>query len=354
MSDKLVSSQASFGPLVIVYLLLLGGMIFGGLLCFRQTRRAGIRGLAATCSVVALIVAGWDIAEGGHTLGHVLVVAAVIGFVFPVVGTALACAIIGIARLLWTITRRTIRAIRTFGGDVLTDVRRIAKRPNDQERGPRRLSKASRLSVTFLVFTGIMLVGLNIGAISAVLTRVAPRLSVVTNFLDVISLILMTPKLFTIEAEADVRDLNQPMRSFTFNKIIIPRNILIPFYRAALILFLILLTKYLVDYNASQLLAVCASFNKILSNSPASILVSPVCDYVSKHVIEIQMVSAKMWSSFFRPLMFVSGVVVISLTLLRLLRAIAKSPEAQEKLDDMALFFDLVLFIYSRALSMMG
>jgi hypothetical protein len=144
------------------------------------------------------------------------------------------------------------------------------------------------------------------------------------------------------------------MRSFTFNKIIIPRNILIPFYRAALILFLILLTKYLVDYNASQLLAVCASFNKILSNSPASILVSPVCDYVSKHVIEIQMVSAKMWSSFFRPLMFVSGVVVISLTLLRLLRAIAKSPEAQEKLDDMALFFDLVLFIYSRALSMMG
>src|SRR5690348_14472667 len=112
MSDKLVSSQY-----FIVYLLLLGGMIYGGLLCFRQTRRAGIRRLAATCSVVALIVAGWDIAEGGHTLGHVLAVAAGIGFVVPLVGTALACALIGIAQLLWAITRRAVRAIRTFGGD---------------------------------------------------------------------------------------------------------------------------------------------------------------------------------------------------------------------------------------------
>jgi hypothetical protein len=302
---------------------------------------------------VALIVAGWDIAEGGHTLGHVLAVAAGIGFVVPLVGTALACALIGIAQLLWAITRRAVRAIRTFGGDVLTDVRRIAKRSSDQERGPRRLSKASRLSVTFLVFTGIMLVGLNIGSISAVLTRVAPRLSVVTSFLDVISLILMTPKLFTIEAAVGDERI-QTMRSFTFNKIIIPRNILIPFFRATLFLLLLLMTKYLADYNTSQLLAVCEIFNKILGNNPALILASPVCDYYSKHVIEIQMVSAKMWSSFFRPLMFVSGVIVISLTLLRLLRAIAKSPEAQEKLDDLALVIGLVVFTYSRVLSMMG
>ena len=205
MFDKLASSQPHFGPLVIVYLLLLGGMIFGGLLCFRQTRRAGIRGLAVTCAVVALIIAGADIAEGGHTIGHVLGVAAAIGFVFPLVGTALACAIIGIVRLLRAIIRRTVKAIWTFSGNVLTDVRRITKRSSDQEPGPRRLSKASRLSVTFLVFTGIMLVGLNIGPISAVLTRFAPRLSVVTNSLDVISIILMTPKLFTIEA--DVPDL---------------------------------------------------------------------------------------------------------------------------------------------------
>ena len=66
------------------------------------------------------------------------------------------------------------------------------------------------------------------------------------------------------------------------------------------------------------------------------------------------MVFAKMWSSFGGPVMFVCGVVVTSVTLLRLLRAIAKSPEAQEKLNDMALFLGLVVFVYSRALSMMG
>jgi hypothetical protein len=163
----------------------------------------------------------------------------------------------------------------------------------------------------------------------------------------------MTPKLFTIEAAVGDERI-QTMRSFTFNKIIIPRNILIPFFRATLFLLLLLMTKYLADYNTSQLLAVCEIFNKILGNNPALILASPVCDYYSKHVIEIQMVSAKMWSSFFRPLMFVSGVIVISLTLLRLLRAIAKSPEAQEKLDDLALVIGLVVFTYSRVLSMMG
>ena|ERR1700730_6468659 len=109
---------------------------------------------------------------------------------------------------------------------------------------------------------------------------------------------------------------------------------------------LLLILKYLIDYNASQLLATCETLNKIFAN--------PFCDYISKHVIENQMVFAKMWSSFGGPVMFVCGVVVTSATLLRLLRAIAKSPEAQEKLNDMALFLGLVVFVYSRALSMMG
>jgi hypothetical protein len=102
---------------------------------------------------------------------------------------------------------------------------------------------------------------------------------------------------------------------------------------------------YIVDYNSSQLLATCKTLNIIFP--------IPFCDYISKHVIENQMVFAKM-SSFRGSVMFVCAVVVTSVTLLRLLRAtIAKSPEAQEKLDDMALFLGLVVFVYSRALSMM-
>jgi hypothetical protein len=216
----------------------------------------------------------WDGRDrgGDKTRGRQHGQALVFALFSSMLGAVLACVVIVITRLLWAIPRRTVRAIWTFGGDILADVRRIAKRPSDQERGPRRLSKASRLSVTFLVFTGVMLVGLKIGDISAMLTRVAPRLSVVTNFLDVISLILMTAKLFTIEADVD--DLQtQTMPSTTFNKIIIPRNILIPFFRATLLLLLLLMTKYLVDYNAPQLLAVCEAFNKILANNPAAMTI---------------------------------------------------------------------------------
>jgi hypothetical protein len=87
---------------------------------------------------------------GGSTIGQALKMAAVFAFFSPILGAALPCVIIVIIRWLWP----------------------------------------------FLVLTGIMLVGLNIGAISDLATRVAPRLSVVTNFLDLMSLILVTPKLF--------------------------------------------------------------------------------------------------------------------------------------------------------------
>jgi amino acid permease len=125
----------------------------------------------------------------------------------------------------------------------------------------------------------------------------------------------------------------------------IPRNTLIYVFRVAILFPLSLLTaKYLVDYDYDQLHAVVDTLNKIFPN--------PFFNYISIHVIEIQMVSTKMWSSFAGPLIIIS---VVSATSIILLRAIAQgSPEAQEKLSDKALFWGLVAFAYSRALSMMG
>jgi hypothetical protein len=128
---------------VTVILSFLAGIAFGALLCFRH-RRTGMLGLAATCAGMAVIVVVTETA-GGSTIGQALKMAAVFAFFPPIFGAVLACVIIVIARLLWRITRRTVKAIWTFSGNVLTDVRRIAKRPSDQERGPRRLSKASLL-----------------------------------------------------------------------------------------------------------------------------------------------------------------------------------------------------------------
>jgi hypothetical protein len=350
MPGKLVSSEVYFGPLfayTVIVVSFLGGMAFGGLLCFRH-RRTGILTLAATCAGVALIVGVSEIAEGGRTIGHVLKVAAGLASL-PIVGAAFACVIIGIARLLWGVARRKLKAIWAFTGDVLTDVLRIVKRPTSgQECGPRTLSKAFLLSLVFLALTGIILFQLNIGAIWNVATRFTPRLSIVTNVLDLLSLILVTPKFFTIEARDNVRNVSvQTLRSFAMNKIIIPRTTITSILFGAVLVSLfflsLLMLAYSVFYQASQLVVLDETVNKIFP--------SPLFDYIRKHVIEIQMVYTRMWP-------FAVSVTIVSVVLaiaVILLSALAKeSTEDQEKLKDKLLFWGLVLFAYSRALSMIG
>ena len=324
----------------------LGGVAIGGLLCFRH-RRTGMLALAATCAGVALIMVMIQIAEGGRTTGDVLKAA---GLAFsPVVGTVLACVIIGTTRLLWGIARRTLKAIWTFGGNVLTDIlhhREKIQRP--RMRTTWTLSKASRRSLKFLVLIGIILILLNIGTIWNLATRVTPRLSIVTNVLDLISLILVTPKLVSIETRDNVRDLSiQTLRSLTINKINIPRSaityILGGMILVSLFPLLLLMLAYSL-YQFSQLIALGETLNNIFP-SPAFF------DYINKHMIEIQMVFTKMWP-------FTVSVTIVSVVLAAsviLLSALAKeSPEAQKKLEDTLLFCGLVVFAYSRALSMMG
>jgi hypothetical protein len=323
----------------------LGGFTFGALLCFRHWRRTGVLGLAATCAGLALIVVVSDTAEGS-TIGHSLMVAAGLAVVHPIGGAVLASVIIVITRWLWRITRRTGKAIGSFSGNVVTEVRRIAKRPSDQERGPRRFSKASRLSVTFLVFTGIMLVALNIESISNWATRIAPRLSIVTNVLDLLSLILVTPKFFAIETRDNVRDVSvEVLRSFTMNKIIIPRNTITAITFGAVIVLLLvvlfLVMEYNLTYGTANVLAFIETLNKIYP--------IPLADYFTKHVIEIQRVETKIW-----PFVIATTIItIVSFVSIILLSALAKqSPEDQKKLENTLLFFGLVLFAYSRALSM--
>ena len=93
----------------------------------------------------------------------------------------------------------------------------------------------------------------------------------------------------------------------------------------------------------SQLIALGETFNKIFP--------SPFFDYINKHLIEIQMFHTNLWP-------FIVSVTIISVVLAAsviLLSALAKaSPEAQKKLEDKLLFCGLVVFAYSRALSMLG
>ena len=126
MPDNLISSQTDvslifFADTVLVASVV-GGVAFGVLLCFRRYRRTGMLGLAATCAGVGLIVVVTEIVQGGDTISHALMVAAgLIGF-FPILGAALACIIIGIARLLWAIARRVRKAIWNFSDSILKDM----------------------------------------------------------------------------------------------------------------------------------------------------------------------------------------------------------------------------------------
>jgi hypothetical protein len=90
MPGKLVSSEVYFWPLfeyAVLVTSFLGGIIFGGLLCFRRWR-TGMLGLAVTCAGMAMSVGVSGIAAGGRTIGDLLKEAAV-----------LACLPIGVAAL---------------------------------------------------------------------------------------------------------------------------------------------------------------------------------------------------------------------------------------------------------------
>jgi hypothetical protein len=133
------------------------------------------------------------------------------------------------------------------------------------------------------------------------------------------------------------------------NRIVIPRNQVTYILGATVFVSLFtlfpLIMKYLLDYQASQLLKISDILKK---TSPIPL---PFLDYVSRHVIEVQGVSTKMWV-FEGPVMIVTVVLATSVILLS---ALAKaSPEAQETLSDNLLLWGIVVFAYSRALSMMG
>jgi hypothetical protein len=271
--------------------------------------------LAAICAGVALIMVVTQIAEGRRTTGDVLKAAGV-GF-SPIIGTVLACVIIGIVRLLWWIIRRTL----------------------------------NHLSLKSLVYIGVYIVAilvlLNIGPIWNLAARVAPRLSTVTNVFDLISFIMVTPKLSSTEIKDNILDLCvQTLRLFTFNKINIPPSPATRILGGAILVSLYPLLTLITAYSLhqfSQLIELGEIFNKILPN--------PFFDYINKHLIEIQLVFMKIWP-------FTVSVVIISVVLeasVILLSALAEaSPEAQKKLEDRLLFCGLVVFAYSRALSMMS
>lgn len=314
------TGQAYLGPVGTVFVAsILGGMASGWLLWFRHWR-TGMLTLAATCGGMAMIVAVTEI-TGGSTIGHALKVGTGLAVVCPLIGTALAC----LVWLLWSILRRLLKAIWTFGGNVLTDFLRIVKRQSDEEYRSQRSSKAFLITLRFLSVAGIMLFAFNIGTLWHLATRVMPRLSIITNVLDLISLVLVTPKI---------------------SELLPPRTITLVFRVAIFISVYLLLLLALIlstNYTIPQLLELIEIVNKIFP--------SRIFDFMRKHMLENQMVSMQIWP-FAKSIAIVTVVLAASMMLVS--PPAKTSSQAQQTRNDKLLCWGVVVFAYSRALSMLG
>ena len=182
---------------------LLGGMISAGLICARR-RRIGVLILALSCAGAALIVAT-TIATGGGTIAEAGATGAKYALI-PLAGAILIYVVVLLARIVWAIVRaivsilvRSVHAFNTFISEVARDIyQHLAKSADSSKDSRQALSKSSRRGLALIGISLIMLLGLNAKPISDLTARIAPRLSVITNIMDLISFILVTPKLFPV------------------------------------------------------------------------------------------------------------------------------------------------------------
>ena len=94
---------------------------------------------------------------------------------------------------------RSVHAFNTFISEVARDIyQHLAKSADSSKDSRQALSKSSRRGLALIGISLIMLLGLNAKPISDLTARIAPRLSVITNIMDLISFILVTPKLFPV------------------------------------------------------------------------------------------------------------------------------------------------------------
>lgn len=120
----------------------LGGIGSAGLISFRR-KQTGMLALVATCAGTALIVAT-TVATGGGTIEHAATTGGIYATV-PLVGAVCVVLVVSAARVVRAIVRAVVKAVYTFGSDVLIDIHRaVAKPANHPQNSRRQISKSSR------------------------------------------------------------------------------------------------------------------------------------------------------------------------------------------------------------------
>ena len=317
-----------------------GGAWSAWRMCFGRWRN-GLRTLAATAVVVGVLVAaGSTSAHGAATGIRFATFLLVIALLFSVP--------IAIVRLARFVVSRAFGEAKVYWRNLARDLGQIvAHRSDDSEVLPRIFSKHFRVTVTVLLLICVITFGLNAKRILAFASQIAPRLSVVTNVLDLFSFTLATPKFFTAEVKDSMLRLYMlTLQSYTFGRVQFPRNAFT--YSLGALLFLC--TFSLFPFLSDRLLNLQdIEFQQLLAAFNARGF--PVAGYLIQPMAEDQEIFAKMWI-FLGPVMLVFLVISISVIFLSSRPQIYKAK--QDDLADKALFWAVVIFAYSRALSMMA
>lgn len=178
-----------------------------------------------------------------------------------------------------------------------------------------------------------------------------PKLSIVTNIFDLLSFILATSKLFITEVRNSMLHLYiLTLRSYTFNKVQFSRSLFT--YSLGALLFLC--TFSLFSFLLNKLFNIQANeFQQILVafNARRFPIAGKVAGYLIQVMAENQEIFSKMWI-FLGPIMLVNLVMSISVIFLSSRAQVSKAK--QDAFADKALFWAVVIFAYSRALSMMA
>jgi hypothetical protein len=164
---------------------------------------------------------------------------------------------------------------------------------------------------------------------------------------------LVTPKLFTQEIKQLLLNAYmQILQIYMLGKIQLPRNTVTYSLGAFLLLSTFSLFPlgllYLNEINYSQLLQLNNLFSQLFKS--AKLPYASSFDYIGQRMVDVHSVFAET-RPFFGSVMIVYVVFSISVILFS---AITKaSPEDQDRLADKMLRWGVVVFLYSRALSMM-
>lgn len=321
-----------------------GGAISAWLICYGRWRD-GLRTLVAT-SAATTVVVGATVAAGS-TFSH----GAATGIkfaVFPVTVALLVCVPISILRLARFAVSRAFVGAKEYWRNISRDIGQVTvHRADHPEAQPRTFSKHFWVTAAVLLLICVIMFGLHAKSISDFAASVAPRLSIITNVLDLLSFILATPKLFTTEVKDTLLRLYiLVLQSYTFGKVQFPKNTFTYSLGALLFLCTFSLFPFLLDkwlYNEGL------QFQQFLAAFKAIGL--PVAGYLIQPMAEDQEIFAKSWI-FLGPVMIVFLVMSISVIFLTSRAQVSKAK--QDEFADKALFWAVVIFAYSRALSMMA